>query len=341
LEARQPRYRHRREAGEYRAQPLERILGGQGLGAPVGVAQRDAVALGGEDHERVRPEERIAGPLLAPLHRLQQEGVGAGPEPQKRRERGVEVGGQLHVDGDQVAVRGECPELFPRGGQRGDAGRGRRHEGRGGQPMASSFFLSWALGTAPTTWSTTAPPLMKRMVGIERIPYRAARAGLSSTFTLARLTLPVPSRASSSRVGAMARQGAHHSAQKSTISTSACLPSSTSKLASVRCRTSSAMSVALLQAGSDAGWVGTTGKSSIKSQCYANIRDCRSQQAGATPNRDRPLGPQEDTPDLGRAQERGGGAFDNIAARLEDIAPVGHAQGQFDVLLDEHHGEAG
>src|SRR5258705_12882381 len=122
-----------------------------------------------------------------------------------------------------------------------------------GQPMASSFFLSWALGTAPTTWSTTAPPLMKRMVGIERIPYRAARAGLSSTFTLTRLTLPRPSRASSSRVGAMARQGAHHSAQKSTMRTSACLQTSTSKVASVRCRALSAMSVNLLGWGEDKG----------------------------------------------------------------------------------------
>src|SRR5262249_29483200 len=38
------------------------------------------------------------------------------------------------------------------------------------QPIASSFFLSWALGTAPITWSTTAPPFMNRIVGIERTP---------------------------------------------------------------------------------------------------------------------------------------------------------------------------
>src|SRR5207302_1308086 len=74
---------------------------------------------------------------------------------------------------------------------------------------------------------------------MERMPWRAARAGLSSTFTLARLTVPLESVASSSRAGAMARQGAHHSAQKSTIRISLCLPTSASKVASSRCRVAS------------------------------------------------------------------------------------------------------
>ena len=39
-----------------------------------------------------------------------------------------------------------------------------------GQTFASIFFLIWALGTAPMTWSTTSPLLMKRMVGMERMP---------------------------------------------------------------------------------------------------------------------------------------------------------------------------
>ena len=39
-----------------------------------------------------------------------------------------------------------------------------------GQTFASIFFLIWAFGTAPMTWSTTSPLLMKRMVGMERMP---------------------------------------------------------------------------------------------------------------------------------------------------------------------------
>jgi hypothetical protein len=44
-------------------------------------------------------------------------------------------------------------------------------------------------------------------------PVTGRQRRLSSTFTFARLTEPLPSRTSSSSVGAMARQGAHHSAQ--------------------------------------------------------------------------------------------------------------------------------
>src|SRR6266542_2876276 len=44
----------------------------------------------------------------------------------------------------------------------------------------------------------------------------------------------------------MARHGAHHSAQKSTIMTSLCLPNSTSKVISVRCKAVSAMDWILL-----------------------------------------------------------------------------------------------
>ena len=47
---------------------------------------------------------------------------------------------------------------------------GRSRPSCGAQTFASIFFLIWALGTAPMTWSTTSPLLMNRMVGMERMP---------------------------------------------------------------------------------------------------------------------------------------------------------------------------
>src|SRR3954467_6357365 len=64
--------------------------------------------------------------------------------------------------------------------------------------------------------STTLPPLKSSIVGIARIPYSAPIASFSSMFTLVILTLPSSSVASSSRIGAIALQGPHQGAQKST-----------------------------------------------------------------------------------------------------------------------------
>jgi hypothetical protein len=86
----------------------------------------------------------------------------------------------------------------------------------------------WGFGTAPTIWSWTLPSFTNRMVGIDRMPYRAASPGFSSTLTLARVTVPFEVRARSSRIGATARQGPHHSAQKSTITTPSAAASASS-----------------------------------------------------------------------------------------------------------------
>jgi len=56
------------------------------------------------------------------------------------------------------------------------------------------------------------------MVGIARMPNSAAIASFSSMLTLAIVILPSNSVASSSRTGAIALQGPHHGAQKSTSS---------------------------------------------------------------------------------------------------------------------------
>ncbi len=70
-------------------------------------------------------------------------------------------------------------------------------------------------------------------VGIDRMPYCEAMPGFSSTLTLAIFTRPFISLEISSSAGPIARQGPHHSAQKSTTTGSADCSTSCSKLASV------------------------------------------------------------------------------------------------------------
>src|SRR5688572_8687040 len=65
------------------------------------------------------------------------------------------------------------------------------------------------------------------------IPYSAAMAGLSSTFTLTTSTFSLYSTEISSRMGPSLRQGPHHSAQKSTITGLSAASTSVLKLASV------------------------------------------------------------------------------------------------------------
>jgi hypothetical protein len=57
------------------------------------------------------------------------------------------------------------------------------------------------------------PWFTNRIVGIDRIPYRAASPGFSSTLTFISVTRPAVASAISSRTGAIARHGPHHSAQ--------------------------------------------------------------------------------------------------------------------------------
>src|SRR5437667_2224577 len=98
-----------------------------------------------------------------------------------------------------------------------------------------TMSCSTVLGAAPTTRSMTAPSLTNRIVGIDRMPYRAASPGFSSTLTFISVTRPSEASASSSRTGAIARHGPHHLAQKSIITRPWVATSASSKLCSVRC----------------------------------------------------------------------------------------------------------
>src|ERR1051325_2564844 len=93
--------------------------------------------------------------------------------------------------------------------------RGQWYSGNANQICALSFSSRMLLGTAPTCLSTISPFLMNRTVGIFRMPYFTVISGFSSTFTFPMIALPSYSFASSSTMGAIARHGPHHSAQKS------------------------------------------------------------------------------------------------------------------------------
>src|SRR5574344_955379 len=78
-------------------------------------------------------------------------------------------------------------------------------------------------GTAPTSLSTTSPPLKNRRVGIFLMPYWDAMSSQSSTLHLTTVALPSYSVAISSTVGDNILQGPHQVAQKSTITGSEAL----------------------------------------------------------------------------------------------------------------------
>src|SRR5258707_10958876 len=73
-----------------------------------------------------------------------------------------------------------------------------------------------SLLVAPTTRSTSFPPLNRIKVGMPLIPYVAAVDGLSSTFSFTTARLTEYCSAIASTVGDNIRQGAHQAAQKST-----------------------------------------------------------------------------------------------------------------------------
>src|ERR1035441_5518543 len=70
-----------------------------------------------------------------------------------------------------------------------------------------------------------------------RIPKREGVAPFSSTFTLAIFSLPAYLAATASMIGAIALQGPHHTAQKSTRTGSSLLSTSWSNVASLTSRT--------------------------------------------------------------------------------------------------------
>ena len=87
-------------------------------------------------------------------------------------------------------------------------------------PRAISFLIiasKSALGRAPWSCWTTLPFWKARMVGIARTPYLPGVFGFASMSIFTILTCSPQVAARSLMIGAIWRQGAHHSAQKSMI----------------------------------------------------------------------------------------------------------------------------
>src|SRR5207302_1223860 len=97
----------------------------------------------------------------------------------------------------------------------------------------STHSKSLLLGKAPILVAATWPPLNRIIVGMPRTPYLRGVCGFSSILTLATVTRPAISVASSSRNGAIILQGPHHSAQKSTSTGSLARSTTASKLLSL------------------------------------------------------------------------------------------------------------
>jgi len=88
-------------------------------------------------------------------------------------------------------------------------------------------------GTAPICCATTSPFLKSNKAGILRILYFTAVSSQEVTSTLTIFTLPAYSLDKSSRTGAIALQGAHQPAQKSTSTGVSASRTSAWKLSSV------------------------------------------------------------------------------------------------------------
>ncbi len=109
-----------------------------------------------------------------------------------------------------------------------------------GPPQPTSFrtLSSSLLLSLPTTVSTTRPPLKRSSVGMERMPNCWARPGAGRRPSWRPSACPCTRLASASTTGAIALQGWHHTAQKSTSTGVSLFRTSWSKVRSSRVTTS-------------------------------------------------------------------------------------------------------
>src|SRR5437764_14023125 len=114
--------------------------------------------------------------------------------------------------GAAIHWTGPDPIRFTAPGSRRDPGHQPNHA------MARSIIaLKSFLLRAPTTCSTTSPPLTMNTAGMPLMWNFTASSWFSSTFTLPTFTRPLYSSASSFNEGPIILQGPHHSAQQSSI----------------------------------------------------------------------------------------------------------------------------
>jgi hypothetical protein len=183
----------------------------------------------------VAPEAAMGGPIAAV-----REGDIVALDIEKADDRtGSECGRNCRTTGNLDRARaeihvGRVPEIRRVGGVRRG---GRRYGVTGLAICASSIFAKSGLLVSPTRWSTTWPPLNSSNVGDAAHLVAHGVAWWSSVFILPILTLPAYSVARASTAGAIARQGPHQGAQKSTNTGTSELRTSWSKAPSVKVRT--------------------------------------------------------------------------------------------------------
>ena len=168
------------------------------------------------------PERR--GPDLAGARRRRRAAGGRARPPGVRH-----VGDARHVarPGRRRGGRSGV-DRRPRAADRRGEGLAPEGYARTGSISCSSRFF----GSAPMIFFASAPPLKRISVGIDITPYCAAVCGLSSTLSFT-TRMSCRSLFSSSRCGAMIRQGPHQGAQKSTSTGSGDSSTSAAKLLSV------------------------------------------------------------------------------------------------------------
>ena len=105
-EARQPGDGHRLEARQLRLDREQRVARAAVAADACAAAQRAI---------RLRADEAVARQALAALHALEQEGVAPARHLQVRRDRRLEVGRHLAVEGAEVALGDERARLFQGG----------------------------------------------------------------------------------------------------------------------------------------------------------------------------------------------------------------------------------
>src|SRR4029450_12133405 len=107
--------------------------------------------------------------------------------------------------------------------------------------LLSRNAVNCDLVSAPTFCACACPALYRITVGMPRMPYLPGVDGLASMSSLATVTLPPYSLATSSRTGAKSLQGPHHSAQKWTRTGLPDCRTSLSNVASETCLMASLM----------------------------------------------------------------------------------------------------
>jgi hypothetical protein len=98
------------KAREHAGETVERVTFDRALSAAT-LAHDQAAVLRTQRQQRIGAENAVASPTLAALDALQEKAVAAAVELQERRDRCVEIGGDLPIHGDRIGPARQAAEL--------------------------------------------------------------------------------------------------------------------------------------------------------------------------------------------------------------------------------------